>query len=258
LLVSVTTLEFTDQDGNPVSPVTNDNLVYLSSRFALADLRHFLETMNDSHNLGNTTKWISFGGSYPGMLAAWARLEYPKLVHAAVSNSAPIQMQVDFSLYKDRVSYDLQYPTVGGTQECLQVVLDGHYEIVDALAAGYHEEIASLFHICDAQSLLIKSNVEMWVGDGVIEIPAQGNDPACDDLSCNIKKVGSCIQCNLRCVVAVSGVTAVPAMILTAATPLVFYNNSSVKSFSRNIISLHSWKSLPLFPAYKRGMTVYF
>jgi pimeloyl-ACP methyl ester carboxylesterase len=177
--------------------VTNDNLVYLSSRSALADLGHFLETMNESHNLDNTTKWITFGGSYPGMMAAWARLEYPKLVYAAVSNSAPIQMQVDFSLYKDRVSYDLQYPRVGGTQECLQVVLDGHHEIVDALAAGYHEEIASLFHVCDAQSLLVKRNVDMWVGDGAIEIPAQGNDPTCEDLSCNIEKVGSWILYNL-------------------------------------------------------------
>jgi pimeloyl-ACP methyl ester carboxylesterase len=181
------------QDGNPFSPVTNDDLVYLSSRQALADLSHFIATTNDSYDLSHETKWITFGGSYPGMMAAWARLEYPELVHAAVSNSAPIQMQVDFSAYFNHVSFDLQYPLVGGSQECLQIVLDGHDEIVDALAAGYHKKIASLFHVCDAKSLLVERNVNMWVGDGVIAIPAQQNNPACEDLSCNIGKVGNCI-----------------------------------------------------------------
>jgi pimeloyl-ACP methyl ester carboxylesterase len=141
--------------------------VYLSSRQGLADLSHFIATTNDSYDLNDDTKWITFGGSYPGMMAAWARLEYPKLVHAAVSNSAPIQMRVDFSAYLDRVSFDLQYPLVGGSQKCLQIVLDGHDEIVDVLAAGYHKKIASLFHVCDVQSLLIERNLNMWVGDGV-------------------------------------------------------------------------------------------
>jgi pimeloyl-ACP methyl ester carboxylesterase len=183
--------------------------VYLSSRQALADLSHFIATTNDSYDLNHETKWVTFGGSYPGMMAAWARLEYPELVHAAVSNSAPIQMQVDFSAYVDRVSFDLQYPLVGGSQECLQIVLDGHYEIVDALAAGYHEKITSLFHVCDAQSLLIERNVDMWVGDGVIEIPAQGNDPTCEDLSCNIEKVGNYI---LYILLSVSCSIAIPTL----------------------------------------------
>jgi hypothetical protein len=58
---------------------------------------------------------------------------------------------------------------------------------------GYHEKIASLFHVCDAKSLLVERNVDMWVRDGVTAIPAQQNDPACEDLSCNTGKVGNCI-----------------------------------------------------------------
>jgi len=179
---------FTDKDGNATSPVTNENLVFLSSRQALADLAHFVETMNELHNL-HYKKWITFGGSYPGMMAAWARLEYPKLIHAAVSNSAPIQMEVNFPAYNDRVAFDLQYPLVGGSAECLQTVLDGHHDIVDAIAAGHHKAIAGLFHVCDADTLLLRKNVEMFVGDGVIGIPAQGNDPHCDKPICNIQKV---------------------------------------------------------------------
>jgi pimeloyl-ACP methyl ester carboxylesterase len=180
--------EFKDKNGNATSPVTNENLIFLSSRQALADIAHFINTMNDAHDLHNN-KWITFGGSYPGMMAAWARLEYPKLVHAAVSNSAPIEMKLDFGAYNERVAYDLQYPLVGGSAACLQVVMDGHQDIVNAIANGYNKEIASLFHVCDEDSLLHRKNVEMFVGDGVINIPAQGNDPHCDAKLCNIQKV---------------------------------------------------------------------
>jgi len=43
-----------------------DNLKYLSSEQALADLAYFRQYMSDKLQLtGN--KWIVFGGSYPGM-----------------------------------------------------------------------------------------------------------------------------------------------------------------------------------------------
>jgi hypothetical protein len=40
-------------------------------------------------NLTANNKWVSFGGSYPGMQAGWLRLKYPNLIHAAVASSAP-------------------------------------------------------------------------------------------------------------------------------------------------------------------------
>ena len=41
------------------------NLGYLSSEQALADLASFITGMNEQRNL-TETKWIAFGGSYPG------------------------------------------------------------------------------------------------------------------------------------------------------------------------------------------------
>ena len=70
--------EFKDKNGNATSPVTNENLVFLSSRQALADIAHFISTMNDAHDL-HKNKWITFGGSYPGMMAAWSRLRISKI-----------------------------------------------------------------------------------------------------------------------------------------------------------------------------------
>ena len=39
---------------------------------ALADLANFISVMKTTHNLTDS-KWVAFGGSYPGSLAAWLR-----------------------------------------------------------------------------------------------------------------------------------------------------------------------------------------
>ena len=35
-------------------------------------------------------------GSYPGMISAWARYQFPHLIYASVSSSAPVQPTLDF------------------------------------------------------------------------------------------------------------------------------------------------------------------
>jgi thymus-specific serine protease len=194
-------LGFYNEKNESVSPVTNENLVYLSSRQALADLAHFVEQMTTKINRPGAgmfhaaarakVQWVTFGGSYPGMLAAWARLKYPHLIFAAVSNSAPIQVQMDMSSYNDQVAFDLQYPRIGGSQECHDIIAQGHAD----LSAAVHinkEAVAKAFHFCNASMLDYKGNVRMWLGDGVVEVPAQSNDPSCnDDELCNIDKLCS-------------------------------------------------------------------
>lgn len=44
-----------------------DSLQYLSSEQALADLANFIVSMNSKYSFDNNTKWIAFGGSYPGL-----------------------------------------------------------------------------------------------------------------------------------------------------------------------------------------------
>lgn len=78
-----------------VRDLSTANLRFLSSRQALADLAHFRTVMAATQGLTNS-KWVAFGGSYPGSLAAWFRLKYPHLVYASVATSAPVHATVNF------------------------------------------------------------------------------------------------------------------------------------------------------------------
>jgi len=210
--MNIYSLDFSSCDNNNASsPVTNAHLKYLSSQQAQHDIKMFVERMNKQHrwvtsddnrddtNNGNGNdgndgvKWVTFGGSYPGMMAAWARLLFPDLIFASVSNSAPVQVVLNFEGYKEWVGQDLAYTRIGGSEACFARVREGHEQILQKLLYNddSYDEVAELFQICGGGDSLRHSakNVDMWVGDGVIEIPAQEDDPVCEGDVCNIAKV---------------------------------------------------------------------
>ena len=101
-----------------------EHLRFLSSRQALRDAVAFQSYAEQRLEL--TGPWITFGGSYSGALAAWARKLYPKSFFAAVSSSAPIQNQLHFKGYHDVVASNLASASLGGSVECLRIVASGH------------------------------------------------------------------------------------------------------------------------------------
>jgi len=187
----------TFEDGS--SPVKNENLVYLSSRQAIRDVGHFVPFATNKHLNSSVVPWVTFGGSYPGMLAAWARLQLPHLIHAAVSNSAPVEATVDMFQYNNYVTQILQDETVGGSQQCFNVIQEGHEAIGSIIQKSFFngskhylglERIAKLFNICDGkESLKNINNVQNFLSESVIEIPMQSNDPSCKEQNCNIEKL---------------------------------------------------------------------
>jgi len=165
-------------------------LRYLSSRQALGDIASFVEHANQMYG-SSSNKWVTWGGSYPGMLAGWARLKFPHLIHASVSSSAPVRAELDMRGYNDVVgaAYAVEHEKVGGSLSCQQAIAVGHAQIRGLFAtADGREFLAELFHQ-KPEYFLDKKNQYDFAGQGVADFPAQSNDPACREPMCNIARI---------------------------------------------------------------------
>jgi serine protease 16 len=181
----------------PTSDLSVKNLALLSAHQALADLAGFSAHIRGMFNLDDDqNKWVSWGGSYPGMLSAWFRLKFPNLVHAAVSSSAPVKAQADFTGYNDVVADSTAAEIVGGSENCAQIVRNGHEAVGELLQSKQgRTQLAKLFNICEgADALEDPYNQANWAGNGVIGIDAQSNDPSCTEYLCNISSICSAIE----------------------------------------------------------------
>ncbi|GMR46041.1 hypothetical protein PMAYCL1PPCAC_16234 [Pristionchus mayeri] len=102
--------------------VSHDSLAWMTYAKAVGanvfDLEHRyygeskLGTQNVKQNL--TGPWITFGGSYPGALAAWSREWFPELIIGAVGSSGPVLAKNDF--YEDVIKR--QATEKQGTPKC--------------------------------------------------------------------------------------------------------------------------------------------
>lgn len=132
-------------ESHPTSDMSDSSLKYLNSEQALADLATFCQEMALKFNLTNS-KWISFGGSYPGSLSAWYRLKYPHLVQGAVASSAPVFATVNFPQYMDVVTASLE--TTG--QDCVRNI-DNATKTMQALLTTEEgaKQLTELFELCE-------------------------------------------------------------------------------------------------------------
>ena len=172
--------------GNSIPPSSErgaQRLRHLTSHQAVADIAVFHKHISDEFKLPSTTKWIAFGGSYPGMLAGFSRLRLPHLIHAAVSSSAPWHAKVDMTEYNDRVGAALANEAVGGSDACQKIVVDGHAKIKSLLESSRLQRLslAKLFNFCNPLALENAQTRRAWAGYGVVAVPAQSNDPASTD-----------------------------------------------------------------------------
>ncbi|CAM9336665.1 unnamed protein product, partial [Hapterophycus canaliculatus] len=177
---------------NPGDDWATESLRWLSSQQALADLSSFHGFLSEKEGLTGKEKWVTWGGSYPGMLAGWARLKFPHLFHAAVSSSSPIKAQLDFPEYAEvmRDSLASGVDGIGGSEKCAAAVAKGHASIGELMQTEEgQEELATTFGLCETSSLQELSARILFAGDGVVFLPIQGNDPSCDETLCNIKAV---------------------------------------------------------------------
>ncbi|CAE8614155.1 unnamed protein product [Polarella glacialis] len=175
----------------PVSDLTRpDALAYLSSSQAVADIATFVRTLTAAHGLTTRNKWVTWGGSYPGMLAAWSRLKHPELIHASVASSAPVSATLDMPEYFDKMAdaYSINSSGVGGSPACRDAIREGHAWIEDRFAQGATGEVEQRFGLA-AGSLQTADQQIGFAASGVADFPAQENDPLCPEPACNIAKV---------------------------------------------------------------------
>jgi thymus-specific serine protease len=176
----------------PNDDLSSENLIYLNSEQALGDIASFHSHISQEYGLTSSNRWVSWGGSYPGMMAAMARLRYPHLFHASVSSSSPLRAEVEMEEYNEVVASAMAAEDVGGSQACLDIIKEGHASIGSLLTTSEGRRgLEETFNVCGKQSLEDPQNQIMFAGYGVVYLPAQSNDPACTTNLCNIEKVCS-------------------------------------------------------------------
>ncbi|KAF6215782.1 hypothetical protein GE061_000117 [Apolygus lucorum] len=122
---------------------------FLNSQQAVADIANFIQGMRIKYKLKPSNKWVVFGGSYAGSLAAWARQKYPELIHAAVSVSAPLVAQVEFREYDDVVRKAFE----AENELCAQNVHNAALQLTDYLRYPVNDrKLMNLFGIYDCPS----------------------------------------------------------------------------------------------------------
>ncbi|KAL9952175.1 hypothetical protein ACROYT_G039390 [Oculina patagonica] len=126
----------------------NENLVFLSSQQALADLAEFCVFAREMHNLTDRNKWIAYGGSYPGSLAAWFRLKYPHLVSGAVASSAPVQAKADFQNYNNVAAASFASPLVNGSAQCRSNIKQAFSSVDQLIAQKEFKKLEKDFSSC--------------------------------------------------------------------------------------------------------------
>lgn len=107
----------------PTPDLSTRNLRFLTSQQALADLSTFIPFIQNVLNFKSSTHaLLTFGGSYPGALSAWARRKFPDLIFAAVASSAPVQLRLNFGKYLHGVAVSVSNPHIGGSDRCRESI----------------------------------------------------------------------------------------------------------------------------------------
>ncbi|KAL0893707.1 hypothetical protein ABMA27_013857 [Loxostege sticticalis] len=139
----------------PNDDISVENLAYLSSAQALADIKNLIEFLKSQTQFSNS-KVVVFGGSYAGNLAAWLRLLYPDLIDAAVSSSGPVLAKTDYYEYLEVVGSAIKNY---GTPDCYDKVAQvfRRYEELLKTADGI-EQLKQEESVCDGVDLNVLEN----------------------------------------------------------------------------------------------------
>ncbi len=194
-------------ESQPVPDLSTANLKWLTSRQALGDLAQFHDYISENYHLTDNNRWIAFGGSYPGMLAAWARIKYPGVIFAAVSSSGPVEAQFNMQGFNDVMAKSMGATIVGGSEQCVEQIRRAFSDLGSLLSSVEDRQfLYDRFNLCtsEAESDPLKDAYNQFqflyylsTQDGIdlsgllkgSLFPVQLNDPNCKEVACSIEKV---------------------------------------------------------------------
>ncbi|KAH7823897.1 putative Calpain-type Cysteine Protease [Monocercomonoides exilis] len=88
----------------PAKDLSVENLKYLTSQQALADVANILEWIIHTDKKEQEIKTVVVvGGSYAGALSAWFRMLYPHLTVGSIASSAPVIAKESFPEYDESI-----------------------------------------------------------------------------------------------------------------------------------------------------------
>lgn len=201
-------------ESQPVSDLSTDNLKWLTSIQALGDIAQFHDYISKKYHLTDKNRWITFGGSYPGMLAAWARIKYPDLIFAAVSSSGPVEAQYNMRGFNDVMARSMGATIVGGSDQCVEQIRRAFSDLGSLLSSVEGRQfLYDRFNLCtsEAESDPLEDTNNQFqflyylsTQDGIdlsgpltgSLFPVQVNDPNCKEVACSIEKVCSDFMLN--------------------------------------------------------------
>ncbi|KAJ9590370.1 hypothetical protein L9F63_016607 [Diploptera punctata] len=197
----------------PTKNIDTKYLRTLSSEQALSDLANFIEAMTIKYELPPNTKWIAFGGSYPGSLAAWLRAKFPHLVEGAVSASAPLLAKADFKEYYRVVKDDLSLYN----SSCVSSLREANHGLRTLLKTPMGQETVNImFRLCDPIDVLISNDVSALYDTLAMNLAgiAQYNNE-------NRQETNEAINLNVVCKVMVNESIGTPVHRYAAITNMI-------------------------------------
>jgi serine protease 16 len=164
----------------PTPDMTTPNMRFLSSHQAIADIARFIaEYVYPTFNITAENKLVTFGGSYPGALSAWARLRLPHMVYGAFSTSSPVNAIADFQGYNNVVAAALANPAVGGSSACLGNVQQAFSAVTAAFQGTLQQKTAmstKLSSCAPATAALDIANAVSNVAGAIMGVVQYNND----------------------------------------------------------------------------------
>ena len=148
----------------PTSDMSNENLrSFLSSDQALADLARFRNWFAANISSDVDSRWIPFGGSYPGNLAAWVQLKYPHLFAGSIASSAPVEAIANWPGYMQVVGDGLLHFGGQGCHDRVRTAAETLAAKLPGAAGASSADFAavnSMFDICKGSELSSSSTPE--------------------------------------------------------------------------------------------------